>query len=100
MQIKDSYNTPEWAKNIVESLKEGKLLEDKKDARKTRMQTARYTLVGDVLYCRGYTLPLLKCLLKAKAEYVLREIHEGVCGSHSGGRMLLIKLYELTIIGP
>ncbi len=91
MQIKDSYNTPEWAKNIVESLKEGKLLEDKKDARKTRMQTARYTLVGDVLYCRGYTLPLLKCLLKAKAEYVLREIHEGVCGSHSGGNMLAHK---------
>lgn len=55
------------------------------------MQSARYTLIGGTLYKRGYTLPLLKCLSKPEGEYILREIHKGVCGSHMEGRMLAHK---------
>jgi hypothetical protein len=44
-----------------------------------------------ILYKRGYTLPLLKCLSKDEATYVLKEIHERVCGNHSVGRMLAHK---------
>jgi hypothetical protein len=54
--------------------------------------SARYVLVGDILYRRGYTFPLLKCMLKAEADYVLREIHEGFCGNHSGAKMLVNKV--------
>jgi hypothetical protein len=84
MQIEDTYKILEWARNVVEHLKEGKLPKDN-EARQTRMQSAQYTFVGDALYRRAYTLPLLKCLSIAEAEYVFKEIHEGVCGSHSGG---------------
>jgi hypothetical protein len=91
MQIEDSYSIPEWAKDVFVHLKEGKLLEDKKEARKIRMQSARYTLIGGILYRRGYMLPVLNCLSTAEAEYVLKEIHEGVRGGHSGGRMLAHK---------
>ena len=48
-------------------------------------------LIDWVLYKRGYTLPLLKCLSKDEAAYVLKEIHKGVCGNHSGGRVLAHK---------
>jgi hypothetical protein len=48
-------------------------------------------LVDGVLYRKGYILPLLKCLSKEEANNVLREIHEGVCKSHSGGRILAHK---------
>jgi hypothetical protein len=48
------------------------------------MHSARYVLIGGVLYRRGYIEPLLKCLTNSEAEYVLKEIHEGVCGNHSG----------------
>lgn len=58
---------------------------------KIHVQAACYTLVDGILYRRGFTLPLLKCLSKDEAAYVLKEIHEGVCGSHSGGRMLAHK---------
>lgn len=91
MQVEDAYVTPEWARHVIKYLKNGQLPNDKKEARKIRMQSARYTLVGGILYRRGYTLPLLKCLSATEAEYVLKEIHEGVCGSHSGGRMLTHK---------
>jgi len=91
MQIEDSYSIPEWAKDVFVHLKEGKLLEDKKEARKIRMQSARYTLIGGILYHRGYMFPVLNFLSTAEAEYVLKEIHEGVRGGHSGGRMLAHK---------
>lgn len=41
-------------------------------------------MVGDVLYKRGFTLPLLICAYE-EANYVLQEIHGGVCGNHFGG---------------
>jgi ribonuclease HI len=50
MQIDDKYEIPEWARNVVEYLKNGQLPNDKKEARKIRMQSARYTLVGEILY--------------------------------------------------
>ncbi|XP_024028291.1 uncharacterized protein LOC112093653 [Morus notabilis] len=33
----------------------------------------------------------LRCLNKDEANYVMREIHEGICGNHSGGRSLSYK---------
>jgi ribonuclease HI len=100
MQIEDVYVIPKWARQVIEYLKNRQLSNDKKEARKTRMQSARYTLVGDILYRRGYTLPLLKCLSATEAEYVLKEIHEGVCGSHSGGRMLVHKAVRAGYYWP
>jgi hypothetical protein len=45
-------------------------------------------------------LPLLKCISKAEANYVLREIDEGVCGSHAGSRMLTHKVIRFVIFSP
>jgi ribonuclease HI len=91
MQIEDSCTIPEWARAVVEHLKDRRLPKDKKEAQKIQMGSARYTPTGEILYRRGYMLPLLKCLSTTEAEYVLKEIHEVVCGSHSGGRMLAHK---------
>jgi hypothetical protein len=100
MQIDDAYVIPQWTRNVVEYLKNGQLPDDKIEARKIRMQSARYTLIGEILYRRGYTLPLLKCLSTTEAEYVLKEIHEGVCSSHSGGRMLAHKAVRAGYYWP
>jgi hypothetical protein len=81
-------NEPEWATEIIQFLKNGLLPQDKVAARKVKIQATRFCLLGEVLYKRGYSEPLLKCLSKTEADYVLKEIHEGVCGNHSGGRML------------
>uniref|UniRef100_A0A2N9GCP2 Integrase catalytic domain-containing protein n=1 Tax=Fagus sylvatica TaxID=28930 RepID=A0A2N9GCP2_FAGSY len=35
---------------------------------------------------------LARCLAPAEAEYVLKEIHEGICGNHSGARSLSKKI--------
>ncbi|KAM1838073.1 hypothetical protein ACFX14_019788 [Malus domestica] len=49
-----------------------------------RYKSARYLIINDQLYKRGFTLPYLRCLTPAEAEIVLREIHEGVCEDHAG----------------
>jgi hypothetical protein len=55
------------------------------------MKAGRFAMVNGVLYKKGFTLPLLKCISPKEGNYVLREIHEGVCGSHSGAMMLAHK---------
>ena len=40
------------------------------------------------LYKRGFSAPILKCVGKEDANYILREVHEGVCGNHIGARTL------------
>ena len=87
---------------IVAYLKEGRLLEEKDEARKLRIRSARYILMDEVPCKRGFSQPYLRCLAPDEANYVLREAHEGACGNHSGARALIHKVvcvgyYWLTI---
>jgi len=93
-------NEPEWATEIIQFLKSGLLPQEKTAARKVKSQTNRFCLLRETLYKRGYSEPLLKCLSKIEAEYVLKEIHEGVCGNHSGGRMLAQKTIHAGYYWP
>ena len=45
-----------------------------------------------VLYKRGFSQPYLRCLNPDESLYVLRDIHEGACGNHSGARSLVYKM--------
>ena len=81
-----------WMTSIVSYLKDGKLLEGKDEAKKLRVRSARYVLIDEVLYKRGFSQPYLRCLTPDEANYVLRGIHEGTCGNHSGARSLVHKV--------
>jgi len=91
---------PELASDVIRYLRSGELPSHKEQAHKVKLQAARYTMVDDMLYRRGYSHPLLKCLSAPEANYVLREIHEGVCGNYSGGRMLAIKAVRAGYCWP
>ena len=77
---------------IVSYLKNGKLPEGKDEARKLRVRAARYILMDEVLYKRGFSQPYLKCLSLDEANYVLREVHEGACGNHSRAKSFIHKV--------
>ncbi|GKU97770.1 hypothetical protein SLEP1_g10862 [Rubroshorea leprosula] len=76
---------------FVEVLDEPSFMKPR-EAMKLRRKASRYTLVDGVLYKRSFSLPLLRCLNPYEAEYALREVHEGVCGSHVGARTLAHKV--------
>ena len=96
-QIEDREN---WMTPIVSYLKDGKLPEGKDEARKLRVRAARYVLMDEVLHKRGFSQPYLRCLAPDEANYVLREIHEGACGNHSGARSLIHKVVHAGYYWP
>lgn len=61
-EILQIQNVPEWATKIVQFLCQGKVPKNKKEAQRVRMQSAWYTIINDVLYKKGYAIPLHKCL--------------------------------------
>ena len=85
---------------IISYLKEGSLPEEKDKARKLRVKSARYVLMDEVLYKRGFSQPYLRCLAPNEANYVLREVHEGACGNHSGARSFVHKVVRAGYYQP
>ncbi|KAK6118110.1 hypothetical protein DH2020_048159 [Rehmannia glutinosa] len=89
-----------WMTPIVQYLEKGVQPENKAEARTLRTQAARFTLVDGILYKRGYSVPLLRCLSEIDADYALREVHEGICGNHAGGQTLAYKLIRQGYCWP
>nr|GEV05434.1 reverse transcriptase domain-containing protein [Tanacetum cinerariifolium] len=77
---------PTWMIQLVDYLKGGVLPEDKNEARKLRLKARQYELMEGVLYRRSFLTPWLRCVGPLQAEYVMREIHEGLCSMHAGPR--------------
>ena len=69
---------------IIFFLQDGYLPEKAEEAKKARKRVAKFTIINDTLYKRGFSMPYLKCVDEEEAKYILEEIHEGVCGDHAG----------------
>ena len=70
---------------IIAYLRNSELPEEKTKVHIFRLKAALYVLYNDKLYRIGYSMPLLKCIPPTEPEYIMREIHEGICGNHAGG---------------
>lgn len=86
--------------SIIAFLEGGTLPTDKDNAKKLRRDAAKYTLLAGKLYKRGVSNPLLRCLATDQAKYVMAEVHEGICGSHIGGRALAAKVIRAGYYWP
>ena len=93
-EVQQIENRENWMTPIVSYLKDGKLPEGKDEAKKLRVRAARYVLMDEVLYKRGFSQPYLRCLALDEANYVLKEVHEGACGNHSGARSFIHKVFR------
>ncbi|XP_074363097.1 uncharacterized protein LOC141703474 [Apium graveolens] len=78
--------TPEetWMMPLLAYISKGTLPKDKFKARRLRYQAARYVVYDKVLYNRGFNQSLLRCIDEEEENYILREVHEGICENHSG----------------
>ena len=82
---------PSWMDPIIAYLKNGELPEEKTEARILRLKVARYVLYDDKLYRRGYSMPLLKCVLPTEAKSIMWEIHDDTSGNHASRQFLALK---------
>ena len=85
---------------LVSYLRKGMLLDGKDATRKLKVQASQFILIKDVLYKRGFSRLYLRCLGLEKANYVIREVHSGICGNHSGAQSLVHKLIRVGYYWP
>ena len=80
-----------WMDPIWDYLVDEILPSDPKEAFKLKKRSAKFTIHQGTLYKQGFSTPILKCLGKEDANYVLREVHEGICDNHIEARSLAAK---------
>ena len=91
---------PSWMDPIWDYLVEGLLPNDPKEASKLRTRSARFTIHRGALYKQGFFTSFLKCIARGDTNYVLREVHEGICGTHIGARELAGKVLRQGYYWP
>ncbi|XP_050290054.1 uncharacterized protein LOC126728235 [Quercus robur] len=89
-----------WTTPLISYLRAGVLPNEKGAARKLKVQASRFVLIKDVLYKRGFSQPYLRCFGHEEANYVMREIHEGIYGNHLGARSLVHKMIRAGYYWP
>ena len=80
--------SPFWMDPIVQYINTGELPNERNNAHKIQIQLARFSLVNGQLFKQSLNGLYLKCLTTEQGQYVLVELHEGICGNHLGGRTL------------
>ena len=75
--------------SITQFLKKDILPEERIETDKVRRKATRYWLSeNQKLYKCSFSGPYLLCVHLNLTESLLEELHEGICGSHIGGRSL------------
>ena len=78
-----------WMDPIVKFLKNDILPEEKSEVEKIQRNAPRFWLSEDhKLYKHSYSGLYLLCIHPEASELLLEELHEGIYGSHIGGRSL------------
>ena len=93
-------SVPSWMDPIWDYINDGTLPDDPKEVVKIRVRYSRFTNHKGSLYKRGFFTPFLKCIAGEDTEYVLREVHEGICGNHIGARTLAGKVLRQGYYWP
>ena len=100
INVQEMNSKNNWTTPLIAYLRSSILPDGKEAARKLKVQALRFVIIKDVLYKRGFSRPYLRCLSHEEADYVMREVYEGIYGNHSGGRSLVHKLIRAGYYWP
>jgi hypothetical protein len=87
-------NSDDWRELIIKYIKNEDEPDDKNTAERVARQSAHYTLIGEMLYRRGTSGVLMKCIRSATGKQLLEEVHAGQCGIHAASRALVGKVFR------
>ena len=89
VQIHQIRMRPSWMDSIVLFLKDDILPKEKGKVDKVQKKAPCFWLFEDrKLYKCSFLGPYLLCIHPKTIEPLLEELHEGICGSHTGGKSL------------
>ncbi|XP_035830964.1 uncharacterized protein LOC118480297 [Helianthus annuus] len=92
--------TTSWMTPIIMYLQSGILPENKAEAQKIQYKSEHYQMADGILYRKSLLGPLLRCVDADDANYLIREVHEGICGIHAGPRMVVAKVMNAGYYWP
>ncbi|CAL1407455.1 unnamed protein product [Linum trigynum] len=78
----------DWRSPLVDYLQNDVVPENAVLAKALKRKAAHYTIVEGQLCKRSFSGTYLKCLGPEEAKWVVKEIHQGTCATHSGPRSL------------
>ncbi|PKA60634.1 RNA-directed DNA polymerase like [Apostasia shenzhenica] len=76
---------PCWMDRILNYLKDGAQPDNRQEAKKLKLDCAKYVLINRELYRRSYAKPLTKCLWLEEAQEVIEAVHKWECETHARG---------------
>jgi len=89
-----------WMAPIKAYLADGILPTDSEEAKRIQRHSSRYTLLDGHLFRFGYSRPILTCIDLEESKRIMTELHEGICGSHIGGRALMLRIVRAGYFCP
>jgi len=81
-------------------LADGMLPLEPTEARKIKKNSTKYTLIDGQLFKHRFTHPILECVSGDQCARIMAELHEGIYGSHIGGRALASKTIRAGYYWP
>ncbi|PKA60535.1 hypothetical protein AXF42_Ash017941 [Apostasia shenzhenica] len=89
-----------WIDRILDFLKDGIQPDNRQEAKKLKLDFAKYILINDELYRKSYAKPLTKCLRLEEAKEVMEAVHKRECGTHARGRSLVMRIIRQGFFWP
>ncbi|KAK1406979.1 hypothetical protein QVD17_38589 [Tagetes erecta] len=89
-----------WMVPIIKYLTTGESPVKKEEAHALKQRAAYYEIINGELYRKSFLGPSMKCVDPDEGTYVVREIHEGICGSHAGPKSVVRKAMNAGYYWP
>ena len=74
-----------WIGPYIEFIKHG-LIPDSNKLAIFKQRATYFVLLGGILFKKGYSTPLLRCVPSPKKEQIMEEVHLGICVNYDGIR--------------
>ncbi|KAK0586754.1 hypothetical protein LWI29_011713 [Acer saccharum] len=89
-----------WTYQLRKYLEENILPKDVVEAKRIKYRSTRYTILRGELYRRGFLKVLQRCVADEETGKILKNVHSGVCGNHTGGKSLAHKILRQGFYWP
>ena len=88
MELDASGRVDTWMTPYQRYLADALLPLEPAEAKRIKKSSSKFTLIDGDLFRFGFTHPVLVCVHGEQCTRLMSELHEGICGSHVGGRAL------------
>ncbi|KAK0578128.1 hypothetical protein LWI29_005447 [Acer saccharum] len=90
----------DWTTQLKKYLEENVLPEDAVEAKRIKYRSTQYTILRGELYRRGFSKVLQRCVACEETRKILKDVHSGVYGNHTGGKSLAHKVLRQGFYWP